>query len=156
MAIMKLLRKGEKDPLEAGNYRPISLLSAFYKIASGVITRRLEKVMKKVIGRQQKAYSRVKNIGSVLINLLNVIEEVNKKKIACLILSIDFRKAFDSINHTFIANTLEVLNFGQGFINWVMLFFKDRWTYILLQGFLSEKINLEQGVPQHLCRDLTS
>jgi hypothetical protein len=29
-AIMKILRKGEKDPLEAGNYRPISLLSAFF------------------------------------------------------------------------------------------------------------------------------
>ena len=28
-AIIKILRKGEKDPLEAGNYRPISLLSVF-------------------------------------------------------------------------------------------------------------------------------
>ena len=26
-AIMKILQKGDKDPLEAGNYRPISLLS---------------------------------------------------------------------------------------------------------------------------------
>ena len=30
-ALMKLLRKGEKCPLEPGNYRPISLLSDFYK-----------------------------------------------------------------------------------------------------------------------------
>lgn len=148
VAIMKLLRKGDKDPLEAGNYRPISLLSAFYKIASGVITRRLEKVMEKVIGRQQKAYSRVKNIGSVLINLLNVIDDANKKKMACLILCIDFKKAFDSLSHTFISNSLELLNFGPSFIKWVMLFFRDRWTYILLQGFLSDKIVLQQGVPQ--------
>ena len=41
-AIMKILRKGEKYPLEAGNYRPISLLSVFYKMASGAITRRLQ------------------------------------------------------------------------------------------------------------------
>ena len=33
-AIMKLLRKGEKSKLEASNYRPISLLSVFYKLAS--------------------------------------------------------------------------------------------------------------------------
>ena len=32
-AIMKLLRKGEKCKMEATNYRPISLLSVFYKIA---------------------------------------------------------------------------------------------------------------------------
>ena len=35
-AIMKILRKGEKCPLEPGNYRPISLLSVFYKIWSGL------------------------------------------------------------------------------------------------------------------------
>ena len=31
-AIMKILRKGDKCPLETGNYRPISLHSGFYKI----------------------------------------------------------------------------------------------------------------------------
>ena len=41
-AILKLLRKGEKDPLEIENYRPISLLSIFYKLASCCITRRIQ------------------------------------------------------------------------------------------------------------------
>ena len=49
VAIMKLLWKGEKSPLEAGKYHPISLLSVFYKIASGYITRRLKTVIEKVI-----------------------------------------------------------------------------------------------------------
>ena len=48
-AIMKILRKGEKDPLEAGNYRPISLLSVFYKMASAAITRRLQTLIENVI-----------------------------------------------------------------------------------------------------------
>ena len=43
-AIRKLIRKGEKCRLEATNYRPISLLSVFYKMAKGGMTRRLEKV----------------------------------------------------------------------------------------------------------------
>ena len=71
VAIMKLLRKGEKSPIEAGSYRPIILISVFYKIASGVITRRLKTVIEKVIGRQQKTYSRVKKKGSVLCNYAN-------------------------------------------------------------------------------------
>ena len=49
------MRKGDKCKLEATNYRPISLLSVFYKIASGAITRRLAKVIDKVIGSNQKA-----------------------------------------------------------------------------------------------------
>ena len=50
--VMRLLRKGEKCRLEATNYRPISLLSVFYKMVSGVMTRRLETVMEQVIGKQ--------------------------------------------------------------------------------------------------------
>ena len=44
-AIMKLLRKGDKNKLEATNYCPISLLSVFYKIVLGDITWRLDKVI---------------------------------------------------------------------------------------------------------------
>ena len=41
-AILKLLRKGDKDQLDIGNYRPTSLLSVFYKIARYCITRRIK------------------------------------------------------------------------------------------------------------------
>lgn len=147
-AIMKVLRKGEKCPLEPGNYRPISLLSVFYKIGSGCITRRLETVMEKIIGRQQKAYSRERNIGSILLNLLNLMDNVNKKKKESLILLVDFKKAFDSINTKLIDSALKVFNFGESFRKWVTLLFTGRKTYLLLHGFLGEAIELEQGVPQ--------
>ena len=126
----------------------LSLLSVFYKLASGVMTRRLQKVIEKVIGVQQKAYSQERNIGSVLLNLMNLMDEANKKKINCLILSIDFKKAFDSIEHSFINSCLHLLNFGDDFKKWVQLFFQNRETYLLLDGHMGEKITLEQGVPQ--------
>ena len=147
-AIMKLLRKGDKCKLEATNYRPISLLSVFYKIASGAITRRLEKVIDKVIGRNQKAYSSKKNITSVLLNVINMIHSTKKEKKSALIIAIDFRKAFDSINHSFIDTCLKTLNFGESFRKWVQLFFTNRETYLMMNGFMEEKIFLQQGVPQ--------
>ena len=73
-------------------------MSLFDKIGSVCITRRLEKVMEKIIGPQQKAYSSTRNIGSILLNLLNMMDHVNKKKKESLILLVDFKKAFDSIN----------------------------------------------------------
>jgi retron-type reverse transcriptase len=117
-------------------------------MASGVMTRRLQKVIEGVIGVQQKAYSKERNIGSVLINLLNLMDEANRKKMNSLILSIDFKKAFDSIDHRFINSCLTILNFGENFKKWVQLFFKNRETYLLLDGHMGEKIILEQGVPQ--------
>ena len=43
---------------------------------------------------------------------------------------------------------MKLLNFGDTFKNWVLLFLKKRETYLLLKGHMEEKILLEQGVPQ--------
>ena len=108
-AVIRLLRKGVKDPTIAGNYRPISLLSVHYKLASCAITQRIKPAVNFVVGRQQKAYVEGNVIGSCIINLLNMMHHVNEKQKASLILLIDFRKAFDSIDHTFISTVLKEL-----------------------------------------------
>merc|ERR1711895_278383 len=113
------------------------LLSVIYKLFSCAIKNRLK-----------KAYVENDNIGSVLLNLLTSMKKSNEKKIANLILSIDFRKAFDSISHTYIQNALKELNFGKDFCDWIRLFFCNREGRILMDGHLTDKIHLEQGVPQ--------
>ena len=147
-AVIKLLRKGSKDPTLCGNYRPISLLSIFYKLASCAISLRIEPAVTQIIGRQQKAYLKTNNIGSVLLNLINLIKHVNEKKKSAIILLIDFRKAFDSIDHTFLHNTLNLLGFGPDIRGWIKLFLTNREAQILMGGHMSSPIKLEQGVPQ--------
>ena len=87
-AVIKLLRKGTKDPTLSGNYRPISLLSIFYKLASCCITQRIKPAVESIKNN---------NIGSVILNLINMMTHVKQEKKAALILLIDFRKAFDSL-----------------------------------------------------------
>ena len=72
--IIHLLRKGQKDPTLTGNYRPISLLSIYYKLASCCITQRLWPLVGRVIGRQQKAYVPGNVIGSFIINILSLMK----------------------------------------------------------------------------------
>ena len=66
--------------MEASNYRPISLLSIFYKLASCVINRRIKPVVEQLIGKEQKAYTKTNNIGSCILNLLNMMKFANDKK----------------------------------------------------------------------------
>ena len=143
-----LLSKGQKDPTLTGNYRPISLLSIHYKLASCRITQRLRQLVSKVIGQQQKAYVEGNIIGCCIVNILNLIKHANIKKMESLILLIDFKKAFDSLTHKYIDNCLKMFNFGQSIRRWISLFFSNREAYILLGGELTKKILLEQGVPQ--------
>jgi len=124
------------------------LFSIFYKLASACITRRIKPVLARLIGKEQKAYLSENNIGSVVMNLINMIHFCNTKKKEALILLVDFQKAFDSINHEYIDKVLKLYGFGESIRRWVQLFFDKREAVILLGGHLSEKIFLKQGVPQ--------
>ena len=115
-ALMKLLQKGDKDPTNPNNYRPISLLLAIYKLACCAISNRIKKTLKFIIGKQQKAYTSSDNIGTCLLNLLSTMLHCNKEKKDSLLLLIDFRKAFDSIDHDYIYKVMEALNFGEDMI----------------------------------------
>ena len=115
---------------------------------SCAITQRIKPAVTSIIGRQQKAYIRTNNIGSVLLNLINLIKHMTDKKKAGLILLINFKKAFDSIDHTFMHNALSLLGFGPDIIGWIRLFFTNRDAQILMGGHMSDKIHLNQGVPQ--------
>ena len=76
------------------------------------------------------------------------MKHVKKERKNALILLIDFKKAFDSINHKFIKNTLSIYSFGSDIISWIDLFFGEREAQILLGGHMTENIHLRQGVPQ--------
>ena len=98
--VVRVLKRETEDPTLAGNYCPISLLSIHYKLASCAITQRIKPAVNKVVGRQQKAYTEGNMIGSCIINLLNMMKSVNERQKASLILLIDFKKAFDSIDQS--------------------------------------------------------
>ena len=112
------------------------------------MTNRLKKCLGRIIGRDQKAYVEKDNIGAVLLNILALIGEVNRKKDPSLLLLIDFKKAFDSIDHHYINSVLEVFGFGPEFRQWISLFFSAREASVLMGGRLTKVIKLLQGVPQ--------
>ena len=75
------------------------------------------------------------------------MQEYNKKN-SGLILAIDFRKAFDSINHSYIQSLFKKFNFGKDICDGINHFFNNREGRILLNGHLTDIIQLERGVPQ--------
>ena len=109
---------------------------------------RIKPVVELLIGKQQKAYITSNNIGSCILNLVNMMNHVNKKRQAALILLIDFKKAFDSIDHTFIDKSLKLFGFGENVRKWIRTFFDKRTAFILSGGHQSKLITLHQGVPQ--------
>ena len=60
----------------------------------------------------------------------------------------DFEKAFDSIDHTYIINCLKHFNFGEDFIKWIQLFYKDAKGCVSNNVYLSDFFPISRGVRQ--------
>ena len=60
----------------------------------------------------------------------------------------DFNKAFDSIDHQFLKNTLKIFGFGKNMRNWIKTFFSSREAHVMVNGHMSNTFRLQQGVPQ--------
>ena len=92
------------------DWRLITLLCCGYKLISGIVAGRIEKYLKKNIGRGQKGFLNFKNISSCTVNIIDNISQSWSAGEKMGVLCVDFSKAFDSVEHTFIDNTLEFFN----------------------------------------------
>ncbi len=63
-------------------------------------------------------------------------------------LSIDFEKAFDSLNWNFLFKTLEHANFGNTFIGYVKTMYNNIQSTVLNNGNTGSYFNLQRGVRQ--------
>ena len=73
---------------------------------------------------------------------------MKRKKIKGLLVGVDARKAFDSVDHEYMQEVLKSYGFGPKFINWVKILNKNLTAEILVNGYTTEKINIEQSVKQ--------
>ena len=103
--IISLIRKEDNDLLELTSWCPITLLNVDYKILTKTIAKRIESSLPKLTHSDQTGFIKgIRYIGQNIRLLSNLME----KKNSGIFLFVDFEKAFDSIEWSFINNTLEL------------------------------------------------
>ena len=65
-----------------------------------------------------------------------------------LLMTIDFEKAFDSLEWTFLLKTLETFNFGPDFISWIRAIYTNITSCVMNNGYGSKYFKLGRGVRQ--------
>ena len=83
-----------------------------YKIASKVITKRIERVLPSLIRPDQTSFMKGRYIGQNIRLINDIIQQTELQKIPGILLLLDFQKAFDTLQWPFIQNTLNLFNFG--------------------------------------------
>ena len=108
--VIPLYKKGNK--LDPNNYRPISILTCFFKILERLIYliyNRLQQFLKKHSVIHKSQYGFPKSISTeyaVLGIVSNAFENINQNLFTGLIF-LDLRKAFDSVSHSTLLSKLD-------------------------------------------------
>ena len=146
-AVLSLIfKKGERDNL--AHYRPLSLTNYDYKIIAHVIANRIQKVIHKLVNKDQSAYVKNRFIGNNARMFIDLIDFADNNNIEGILLCLDFKKAFDSLSWDFMLNTLKRLNFGTNFLKWIKIMYTEPKIRIKNNGHLSEEITLYKGIRQ--------
>ena len=134
-SIISLIPKKGKDKTILENLRPISLLNVDYKILTKVVANRIEKILPLLINPDQTGYVKSRYIGEnvrLINDIINYTDRLNQKGIA---LFLDFKKAFDSIEWSYLSETLRLFNFGPDIQNWIKGFYRNVTSYVLNNGY---------------------
>ncbi|KAL9983775.1 hypothetical protein ACROYT_G006002 [Oculina patagonica] len=117
--VITVIPKENSDPRELSNWRPITLLNVDYKIASKAIATRIEKFLPLLINSNQTGFMKGRYIGQNIRLINDIMEQTELQGIPGILLLLDFRKAFDTIEWGFIQQTLKPFNFGSCLRHWV-------------------------------------
>ena len=137
-AVITLLEKKDKDKRFIKNWRPISLINVETKIGSKALCKRLEKVLPDIIHYNQNAFVQGRSIFDAIRTIDDIMEYTKIMKLSGFLITIDFEKAFDSVNHSFLIKTLEAFNFGPSFIRWACGLNCNLMSCIMNNGFSTE------------------
>ena len=146
--VITLIPKEDSDLSTLANWRPIRLLNLDYKIASKVIARRLENVLALLINPDQTGFIKGRYIGQNIRLINDILEQTKLQNIPGILLQLDFRKAFDTIEWEFIQRTIALFNFGESIQRWISIFYSNTESAVLNNGFCTNYFHLSRGVRQ--------
>ena len=147
-AVIPIHKGGRKDT--AGNYRPVSLTSVVLKVMERLLRDKIGKHLSThdLISAQQHGFMRNR---SCLTNLLSFLDEITSrmdKGEQVEVCYLDFRKAFDSVNHRMLVAKLEYFQLTPKIIRWIEAFLTGRSFYVVVEGTRSTECLVKSGVPQ--------
>ena len=130
------------------NWRPLTLLNGSYKFLSSIIAERLKKVLELIVNSDQTGFIANRFIGENTRLIFDTIIYTENENIPGLLVIVDYAKAFDTLEWSYIDQCLKLFNFGEYFSDWVRLLRTGSMSKVEQCGNFSDNIVLSRGCRQ--------
>lgn len=147
--VVPILKPG-KDPTDPGGYRPISLLPCIGKAFEVIILSRLNDYMEteNTLKNCQFGFRRSTSTTHALMVLVDKVSRGLQNRSATIAVSLDFRKAFDTVWQQGICMKMRTYGFNEYAVRLIEHYLKERTFRVSLGETFSEHRDVVAGVPQ--------
>lgn len=152
--VVPILKKGNSQVLD--NYRAISLVPTMSKVFELLMLDRLNSFLEKHQILTSTQFGFRKNLSTELAVFYIFNEVLTKMNEKCFVagLSLDLRKAFDSVDHDILVAKLFSFGIRGKILDWFRSYLQDRYQYVSItdnqcgQIVNSSQLPVSTGVPQ--------
>ena len=146
--VITLLKKeGRHVRGELDDYRPITLLNTELKILARVMANRLQLVISDLISPEQSYAVKGRSIQDNLHLVRQILEGI-KDDIEATLINLDQSKAFDRVDHRFLAAVLETARFEPEFRKWIIILYRNPQAVVQVNERCSDAFAIERSVRQ--------
>lgn len=146
--VIPIFKSGDK--LETSNYRPISLLPVLGKLLEKILNCRLVTFVNLTCGFDTHQFGFLKKSSTnsaILETTHNILDNLHDKKYAAAVF-LDISKAFDSVNHSILIESLEELGIRGQASRLFKSYLDGRKIKVKNGEAVSSELVMRSGVPQ--------
>ena len=136
------------SPVGINDYRPITLLNCCLKILTKLLANRLQKVVLKIVHKNQYGFLKGRTIQDCLAWAFEYIYQCEASKKEIILLKLDFAKAFDTIDHAAMLKIMKSMGFDSRWLKWIDTIFQSGVSSVLLNGTPGRQFHCRRGVRQ--------
>ena len=146
--VIPLYKNGQRNV--AGNYRPISVLPAISKIMEKILYNQLYSYLSKfrLLSDSQFGFRKFHSTATALLDCTNDWYVNLDRKMFNLVVLIDLKKEFDTVDHQILLRKLELYGIKGQALSFLNSYLSNRSQKCQINGFLSSEKVIRCGVPQ--------
>jgi hypothetical protein len=146
--IVPLYKSG--DPMVISNYRPVAILPLFSKLLERMMYNRLMSFvnMNKILYKYQFGFRQNHSTALAITILVNHLLSAMDNGDIVVGTFLDFRKAFDTVDHSILLGKLEKYGIRGLALEWIKDYLLNRQQYVSFNNVDSNYLLIKCGVPQ--------